>query len=579
MLKQYLPILQWLSTYHSSYFKGDLAAGFTVGVMLVPQAMAYALIAGLPPVYGLYAALVPNLLYGLFGSSRKLAVGPVALDSLIVASGLASLKLATTEQYIEMAIFLALFVGTLQLLMGFAKMGFLANYLSRPVVSGFTSAAAIVISVSQLKYLIGIPIESGSGTLKTLSQLFQNLGQTNLFDLGIGLTAILIIVLLKKRSRKLPGAVFVVTLSILGVYFFEEYHSSLSLVGIIPGGLPSFHLALPELNQWGSVFPLALALAFIAFAEAMTMVKALEDKAQTRYTQPNQELRALGISNIIGSLFQAYPTNASFSRSAIMVDEGARSGLASIISALVVGATLLFFTDFFQYLPNAVLGAIILVAVYGLIDFKYPIELWQKQRDEFGVLVLTFLTTLLIGISEGIIFGVLFSLLLLVYRTSKPHVAVLGKIKGTNYFKNVSRFSEDIQVDDDMLIVRFDGQLYFANMDYFKKTLYANVSKKGDALKSIVLNAESINYMDSSATTMLHQIISDLKEKGIDIYIAGAIGPVRDILHVSGLNEAIGEDNFFVRTNEAVDFCLNKGPRTQIQKKISGQSRKFSAKG
>ena len=182
MLKQYLPILQWLSTYRSSYIKGDLAAGFTVGVMLVPQAMAYALIAGLPPVYGLYAALVPTLLYGVFGSSRKLAVGPVALDSLIVASGLASLKLATTEQYIEMAIFLALFVGALQLLMGFAKMGFLANYLSRPVVSGFTSAAAIVISVSQLKYLIGIPIESGSGTLKPLNQLFQKMGQTTLFD-------------------------------------------------------------------------------------------------------------------------------------------------------------------------------------------------------------------------------------------------------------------------------------------------------------------------------------------------------------------------------------------------------------
>lgn len=570
MLKRLFPILQWLPNYKRSYLSGDVSAGLTVGVMLIPQGMAYALIAGLPPVYGLYAALVPNLLYAFTGSSRKLSVGPVALDSLIVASSLAAMKLATTEAYIAMALFLALLVGTLQLVMGFFRMGFLANFLSRPVVNGFTSAAAIVIAVSQLKYLFGLEIEA-SGTLNMFLAVVQDLEKTNVYDISIGLAAILVIVGLKKVHQKLPAAMVVVILSIIGIYFFMVNETDVHILGNVPQGLPTFALPSFQTSQLVAAFPTALALAFIAFAEAMTIAKAVEEKSKEHHTRPNQELRALGFSNIIGSLFQSFPANAGLSRTAVNVNEGANTGLASIISAIIVGLTLVFLTPFFYYLPKSVLGAIILVAVYGLIDLKYPKELFKKQKDEFVLLVVTFLTTLLIGISQGIILGVLFSLVFLVYRISKPHFAVLGKIKGMEYFKNIDRFSEDVEVHDEILMIRFDAQLFFANVHYFSRTIIKEVDKKGPGLKYIILNAEPVNYLDDTAAKRLQTIIAQLKERGITFKLAGAIGPIRDILKKSGLVHVIGQENIYVRTAEAYADCLEKVERTALQEKVSLQ--------
>ena len=571
-MKKYFPILDWLPNYKRDYLSGDISAGFTVGIMLIPQGMAYAMIAGLPPVYGLYAALVPNLVYALTGSSRKLAVGPVALDSLIVASGLAAMKLSSEGEYIAMALFLAFFMGLLQLAMGFLKMGFLANFLSRPVVSGFTSAAALVIGVSQLKYVLGLHIDS-IGTVATLKQLWANLSQTNFWDLGIGLTAITAIYALKKLHRKLPAAMLVIVISIMGVYFFAGEDRAVTLLGLIPEGLPNFTLHSFEINNWVQAFPLCLALAFIAFAEAMSMAKAVEEKSQEFYTDPNQELKALGISNMVGSFFQSFPVNAGLSRTAVNVEEGAKTGLASIISAIVVGLTLLFLTSYFQYLPKTVLGAIILVAVYGLIDIKYPVQLGKQQRDEFILWVVTFVTTLFIGITEGIIFGVLFSLLLLVYRTSRPHIAVLGKIKGMEYFKNLERFPEDVEVYDEILMIRFDAQLFFANVQYFKKALMKEVDRKGKDLKYVILNAEAINYIDNTALGELEKIVENLKEKGITFKLAGTIGPIRDILQKCCFIEVIGKENIYVRTAEAYEDCLEQVEKTAIQKKVSLQHR------
>ncbi len=541
--------------------------------MLIPQGMAYALIAGLPPVYGLYTALVPNLIYAIVGSSRKLAVGPVALDSLIVASGLAALKLATSEQYLAMALFLALFVGLLQLAMGFLKMGFLANFLSRPVVSGFTSAAALVIAISQLKYFLGINIKA-LNTTETLVEIGEKLGETNLWDLGIGLGAIVLIVLFKKIHRKLPASMIVVILSISGIFFFSNQIGVVSLVGDIPKGLPSFFMHKIDPMQWTAVFPIALTLAFISFAEAMTMAKAVEEKSNQYFTDANQELRALGLSNIVGSFFQSYSANAGLSRTAVNVNEGAKTGLSSIISAIVVGLTLLFLTPMFSYLPKAVLGAIILVAIYSLIDLKLPLELYKQRKDEFFLLLLTFLTTLFIGITQGIILGILFSLVLLVNRISKPHIAVLGRIKGTDYFKNVERFENDVQTYSNILILRFDAQLFFGNKDYFKKQLFKQIEKKYPELEYVILNAETINYIDSSAISALKQIILELQHQNIQFLIAGAIGPTRDILHSSGLIETIGQENLFVRTHEAVDYCESLKTKTSIQQKISLQTKK-----
>lgn len=540
--------------------------------MLIPQGMAYALIAGLPPVYGLYAALVPNLLYAFTGSSRKLAVGPVALDSLIVASSLAAMKLGSLETYIAMALFLALVVGLLQLVMGFLKMGFLANFLSRPVVSGFTSAAALVIAISQLKYLFGLEIQA-EGTLNTFTAVVQHIGETNIYDISIGLAAILVIVGLKKLNRKLPAAMVVVILSIVGIYLFMVNETDVHILGTVPQGLPAFVLPQFTTSQLVAIFPTALALAFISFAEAMTIAKAVEEKSNEPHTRPNQELRALGFSNIAGSFFQSFPANAGLSRTAVNVDEGAKTGISSIISAVVVGLTLLFLTPFFYYLPKSVLGAIILVAVYGLIDLKYPKQLLHKKKDEFVLLLVTFFTTLLIGISQGIIFGVLFSLFLLVYRTSKPHIAILGKIKGMEYFKNVDRFGEDVEVHDEILMIRFDAQLFFANVQYFKRAILKEVHKKGPLLKYVILNAEPVNYLDDTAAKQLQTLVVQLGAKGITFKLAGAIGPIRDILKKSGLVEVIGEKNIYVRTAEAYADSLQKVERTALQEKVSLQHR------
>lgn len=572
MLKRFFPILEWLPNYKKAYLTGDFSAGITVGIMLIPQGMAYALIAGLPPIYGLYAALVPNLIYAFTGSSRKLAVGPVALDSLIVASSLAAMKLANIDDYISMAIFLALFVGVIQLVMGFMRLGFLSNFLSRPVVSGFTSAAALVIGISQLKHFFGLEI-STNNTLKTLQAIVSQISETNFYDLAIGIAAILVILGLKRLHKKLPAAMVVVVLSIIGIYFFMVNETDVHIVGQVPKGLPGFLMPQIDIDLLIKAFPTAMALAFIAFAEEMTIAKAVEDKSNEYHTDANQELRALGISNIIGSVFQSFPTNAGLSRTAVNVDEGAKTGIASLVSVLVVGITLLFLTPFFYYLPKSVLGAIILLAVYGLIDLKYPKQLWNQGKDEFYLFLVTFLTTLLIGISQGIIFGVLFSLLLLVNRTSRPHIAILGKIKGMEYFKNLKRFPEDVEVVDEILMIRFDAQLFFANVHYFKKSLLKEVDKKGEVLKYVILNAEPINYIDNTAVNQLKKIVEKLKEQGITFKIAGAIGPTRDILHKNDLVSFIGKENIYVRTAEAYSDSLKKIGKSQIQERVSLQYR------
>ena len=575
MLKRYLPIFQWLPNYKKSYLSGDISAGLTVGIMLIPQGMAYAMIAGLPPVFGLYASLIPQVIYAILGTSRQLAVGPVAMDSLLVASGLGALAISGIDEYVAMAIFLALFMGAIQLGLGLLRMGFLVNFLSKPVISGFTSAAAIIIGLSQLKHLLGTDIERSNQVHILLKNAFITITETNLITLGIGVLAIVIIKVIKKINKGIPAALVVVVLGILGIYTFGLNELGVKIVGEVPSGLPSFGVPSIDYSRISELVPIALTLALIAFMEAISVAKAVEEKHDDYEVDPNQELIALGTSNIIGSLFQSYPTTGGFSRTAVNDQAGAKTGVSPIISALVVGLTLLFLTPLFYYLPNAVLAAIIMVAVFGLIDFKYPIELFKNRRDEFFLLLATFLITLTVGIKEGILIGVLVSLLLLVYRTSRPHIAVLGRIKNTDYFKNINRFPEDTETFIDFLIVRFDAQLYFGNKEYFRKELLKLVVLE-EEIKYVILNAEAINYIDSSAVHMMRQLISELKTKNIKFIITGAIGPTRDILYSSKLIDDIGKENLFVKTHEALEHCRTLSEKTAIEEKISLQSKNLN---
>ena len=573
MLARYFPILSWIKKYDRSALVNDLFAGTSLGIMLVPQGMAYAMIAGLPPIYGLYAALVPQLVYALTGTSRQLAVGPVAMDSLLVAAGIGALHLASLEDYIAAVLFLTLAVGGVQILLGIFRMGFFVNFLSKPVISGFTSAAAILIGLGQLKHILGTQFAQSSKIHELLQNIFNSLSHINTFALIVGLVAIAIILLLGKVGKRLPIALLIVILGILAVTFFGLENRGVPLVGAIPEGLPGFQFPNVQLIELGEILPLAITVALYGFMEAISIAKTLEERHPEYELDANQELRALGLSNVLGSFFQSLPVSGSFSRTAVNENAGAKTGMSLVFSALFIAGTLLFLTPLFYNLPTAVLGAIIMVSVFGLVDLKYPLALWRNRKDEFFLLLITFTMTLFIGLIEGILLGVLLSLFLLVYRTSHPHIAILGRIKDTDYFKNIDRFSEEVEVDPDKLILRFDAQLYFGNRDYFKRQLYKQVDLKGSQLKFVILNAEAINYIDSSGAAMLERIVKDLRKKGIQFFISGAIGPTRDIFKSSGLIDIIGKENLFVRILEAVEYCSNQKKRSKIQEKISLQSK------
>ena len=574
LIKQFFPVFEWAKEYSSSALKSDAFAGLTVGIMLIPQGMAYAMIAGLPPVYGLYAALFPQLIYALMGTSRQLAVGPVAMDSLLVAAGLGTLSLNTTEAYIALASFLALFMGGTQLLLGSLKLGFLVNFLSKPVISGFTSAAAFIIALSQLNHLLGIDLPR-SNKLHELFPFLLELGpQAHLLSIIISVFGVSFLILIKRFYPQLPGALILVILSTFIAAQNNWEGIGVRVVKEIPKGLPSFQIPTATLSQVYDLIPLAITLALIAFMEAISVAKAIEEKEKSNHLNANQELIALGTANIIGSLFQSYPTTGGFSRTAVNHDAGAKTGVAAIFSAVVVGLTLLFFTTFFYHLPTSVLGAIILVAVAKLIDLSYPKRLWKNNRNEFYILVFTFFVTLFIGITEGIMLGVFVALLYMIYQNTQPHIAVLGRIKDTHYFKNIDRFTKDVVTYPQVLILRFDGQLFFGNQRYFKQQFSALIKKQKQPLKHLVIAAAPISYIDATAFEMVSSWMEELNGQGITIHWTGLNGPLRDRFHKKGAFSTSHKISIYSSLDAALNAIQGSDP-SEIEKTIALQRNKI----
>ena len=552
-LKELIPILEWLPNYNSSRFKGDFIAGLTVSIILIPQGIAYALIAGLPPIYGLYCALVPQLVYAIFGSSRQVAIGPVAMDSLIVATGVSTLALAGSDSYIAIAILLAFMVGSIQFLLGIFRLGFIVNFLSKPVISGFTSAVALTIGINQFRNLFGVDFVQSDQIQYVLEDLWFNIIDFNLNTTVIGLISVGVIVLLRKINKKIPNALLVVVVGILTIRYFEDYFFDVAIVKDIPSGLPSFSFPEIDISQMKELLPIALTLVMVGYLETISIGKSLEAKQDEYKLRPNQELIALGLSNIIGSWFKAYPSTSSFSRSAINQESGATTGMASLISVLMVLLTLLFLTPLFYHLPKTVLAAIIIVAVFGLVNIKEAIFLWKSNNLDFWLLIITFFSTLFFVIEYGIMIGVGLSLIFLIFRTSRPYVAVLGKVPDSDFYRNRERFNEVI-LDDEVLVFRFDAQLFYANASYFIETLELMVEEKGPHLKLIVLDAESINRVDSTGVEMLKERIRFYRKKNILFYFAGVKGPVRDHLFRGKILDIITLDHFYMRVNGAVNY-------------------------
>jgi SulP family sulfate permease len=549
-----------------------LLAGITVAVLLIPQGMAYALIAGLPPIYGLYASLTPQIVYAFLGTSRQLAVGPVAMDSLLVAAGLSALSIVEPSQYIQMAILLALLMGAIQLLLGLFRMGFIVSFLSKPVISGFTSAAAIIIGFNQLKHLLGIQLSQSNQLHIVIESILQSNVPVHFATLIIGVLSVVLILLIKNWNRKIPSALIAVVLGISWVYFNGLDKQGVAVVGLIPQGLPSFQTPVLEMDTIKQLLPTALTLALVAFMEAISVVKAIEENHKEHIVDPNQELIALGSSNIVGSFFLSYPTTGGFSRTAVNDQAGAKTGMAALITALIVGLTLMFFTQWFYYLPKAVLASIIIVALVNLIDFKFAVRLYKKRKDEFAILVLTFLATLFLGITKGIGMGIVISLLLLVYRASKPHHAFLGRIGKTNYFKNINRFPDEVVQRDDLIILRFDAQLFFGNIQYFKELVSKAIEENENTVKGFIINMRAVNYIDSTASEQLYELILSLQQKGIRVMVVGAIGPARDLLIKSKIIKILKKQNLFITSGDATDDFDGVAEKTALQKKLSRQS-------
>ena len=552
-IKELIPILEWLPNYNSSRLKGDFIAGITVSIILIPQGIAYALIAGIPPIYGLYCALVPQLVYAIFGSSRQVAIGPVAMDSLIVATGVSTLALAGSDSYIAIAILLAFMVGSIQFLLGVFRLGFIVNFLSKPVISGFTSAVALTIGINQFRNLFGVDFVQSDQIQYVLEDIWFNIIDFNSHTTVIGLISVGVIILLRKINKKIPNALLVVVVGILTIRYFGDEFSDVAIVKDIPSGLPSFSFPEMDISQMKELLPIALTLVMVGYLETISIGKSLEAKQDEYKLRPNQELIALGLSNIIGSWFKAYPSTSSFSRSAINQESGATTGMASLVSVVMVLLTLLFLTPLFYHLPKTVLAAIIIVAVFGLVNIKEAIFLWKANNLDFWLLVVTFFSTLLFGIEYGIMIGVGLSLIILIFRTSRPYVAELGKVPDSDFYRNRERFNEVI-LDDDVLVFRFDAQLFYANASYFIETLELMVEEKGSRLKLIVLDAESINRVDSTGVEMLKERIRFYHKKNILFYFAGVKGPVRDHLFRGKILDIITLDHFYMRVNGAVNY-------------------------
>lgn len=553
----HIPLINTISNYSAQTFGRDSLSGLTLGLILIPQGIAYAIIAGLPPIFGLYSALIPPVIYAFLGTSRRMSIGAAAMDSLIIGAGLASLNYVTELNYVSAAITVCFMAGITQILFGFLRFGFFANFLSKPVISGFTSAAAIIIAMSQVKNVLGLSIPNSNQVHKVIDNIFQNISDVNTTTLFIGLGCMVILVLLKKISKLIPGPIIVIMIFTAVVYFSELHlNSDVKIVGVVPSGFPPLTAKWILWEDFLKLAPLALTIALVSYMQSISIAKSLQDMKNDHEVDSNQEMKAIGISAVIGSFFGTYSSAGGFSRSAVNQEAGAKTPISLIVASIFILLTLLFLTDLFFYLPKTVIGAIIITAIVKLVDYKYALELFKFSKEDFAMLMITFGVTLTVGIIEGLGVGVFVSIALLLFKSTKPHIAVCGRIPGTDNFRNIDRFP-DLETFDEILILRIDTSLYFANVDSVK-TFIKSKLQSDESIKLIIIKAESINSIDSTSLKVLQEFIESLQKQNIKVFFSGVIGPVRDKLYQTNFIKTIGEDCLFLNTMSAIQEYRNE---------------------
>lgn len=536
-------------------------AGLTLGVVLIPQAMAYGLLAGVEPVYGLYAALIPLLVYTLLASTPHVSVGPTALASLLCLNGLAGVAEVGTPEYLGYAVLLAGLTGLIQLLFGVLRLGGLVSLLSRPVLSGFVSAAAVLIVASQIKLLLGLDMPRTAYLYDTVVEVVRHLNTWQWPTAALGLGTLLLLLAGKRWTPRAPVLLFCIVAATLLVYLLRlDRVGGIAVVGAIPAGLPGF--AVPEMN-WSTalaLLPTALILALISFVETLSIGNTFATRHGYYRIKPNRELVALGVSKILGSFFGAIPTSASFSRSAVVEEGGGRGPVSGLVAVLLLVLVLLFLTPLFYYLPLPMLAAVIVFSVGKLFDLAEMRRLGRLAPRELAVLLVTFGFTLFAGLQYGIAGGVVLSLVFVFMRAARPHLAELGRVAGTNAFRNVSRFT-DAEVDPSLLIVRFDAELYFGNAEYFGDRILAMVEERGEQLEAVLLDAHTINDLDTTGLYALEQLYDQLERRELAFYLAGVIGPVRDRLFHAGLMQRMGVERYFLSIQDAIRYHRDRDVR------------------
>ena len=540
-LRKSLPILDWGRSYSKATLSNDLIAALIVTIMLIPQSLAYALLAGLPPEAGLYASIVPILLYAVFGTSRALAVGPVAVVSLMTAAALGNIAGQGTMGYAVAALTLAFLSGAILLAMGVFKLGFLANFLSHPVISGFITASGVIIAASQIKHILGISA-SGENLLELLHSIFTHLGDTNWITVIIGVSATAFLFWVRKGMKPLlkskgfsagaadvatkAGPVAAVVVTTLFVWLFGLSDHGVRVVGAVPQSLPPLTLPDFSFDLMGALLLPAILISVIGFVESISVAQTLAAKKRQRIN-PDQELIGLGTANLGAAFTGGFPVTGGFSRSVVNFDAGAETPAAGAFTAVGLAIAALALTPLVFFLPQATLAATIIVAVLTLVDFSILKKAWAYSKADFAAVLATMLVTLGSGVELGVTCGVVLSIMLHLYKTTKPHIAEVGLVPGTEHFRNIHRHK--VETDPTLLTLRIDESLYFANARFLEDYLYDRLA--GDApIKNVVLMCSAVNEIDFSALESLEAINARLKDMGIKLHLSEVKGPVMDRL-------------------------------------------------
>ncbi|MEH6473410.1 MAG: sulfate permease [Halopseudomonas sp.] len=553
MLKRYLPFLEWIGGYNRDTLGCDLVAAIIVTIMLIPQSLAYALLAGLPAEVGLYASILPLVAYALFGTSRTLAVGPVAVISLMTAAALGNLALQTSAEYLAAAITLAFLSGMMLILMGVFRLGLCANFLSHPVISGFITASGILIAASQLKHILGVEAY-GHNLVDIAYSLWQQRETANLITLALGLTTTVFLFWVRKQLKPMlqgfgmsehladivakTGPVLAVMITILLTWGLDLILIGVKVVGAVPTGLPGLSLPAWDLGLWQQLLTSALLISIVGYVESVSVAQTLAAKRRQRI-KPNQELIGLGTANIAASLSGGFPVTGGFSRSVVNFDAGAETPAAGVFTAVGIALAALFLTPLIFFLPQATLAATIIVAVLSLVNLGVIRRTWNYSKSDFAAMLATIVLTLLVGVEVGIMAGVVLSIMLHLYRTSRPHSALVGRVPGTEHFRNVDR--HDVETDACIITLRVDESLYFANARYLEDRVYDLIMQNQQA-RHVVLMCPAVNLIDASALESLETINRRLSDSGVRLHLSEVKGPVMDQLKRSDfLDELSGQ--------------------------------------